>query len=570
MQFRQSFFWPAVAVLICILGTVQVLSMRNESQTYDEGFELASGYSYLLSGDYRICIEHPPLARIIAALPLLALDPSVPFDDISWKTGDFVEFGHRFLYDNRLPADTILFAGRLMMVLLTLCLVLAVALWTKREFGALAGLLAAAFVAFDPNFIAHGHYVKNDAPAALFAFLACIAWGSYLQRRGRVRLLIAGLALGCALAVKFSCAFVLPVFVLLWWIFEWRESGKILPRRFPWAFATVLLISVLVMGAVYLPYSDTLLPFTRSQRVQHPEVKMLYETVNMASVFGRTVAWVSGRIGLRSHPLPEGFSIFLGHNSSGHPSYLLGKTSDTGWWYYFPVVFAVKSTTAVLLAVIILLILVFRRLPSISLRKIPFSWYVASVPLLVYLPMSMTSNVNIGVRHILPLYPFIYVLVGAGLSLGLKRYAVAIRAVIVALLLVESAAIYPHYTSFFNVLAGGPANGHKILLDSNLDWGQDLLYLKKYLEANKITKVCSCYFGSALPEYYNLPSDYVPATGDTKARAELDCVVAVSATPLFGLYMPPEDFAWLRERRPMARIGYSIYLYDFRRATSPR
>ncbi len=570
MQIRQGAFWPAVAALICILGTVQVLSMRNESQSYDEGFELASGYSYLVSGDYRICIEHPPLARIIAALPLLALDPSVPFDDVSWKKADFIEFGHRFLYNNRLPADTILFAGRLMMVLLTMCLALAVAVWTKREFGALAGLLAAAFVAFDPNFIAHGHYVKNDAPAALFAFLACIAWGSYLQRRGRVRLLLAGLALGSALAVKFSCAFVLPVYVLLWWIFEWRGSGKIFPRRFPTALAGVMLIAVLVLGAVYLPYSDTLLPFTRSQRAQHPEVKMLYDTVNTASAFGRAAAWVSGRIGLRSHPLPEGFSIFVGHNSSGHPSYLLGKTSDTGWWYYFPVVFAVKSTTAVLMAAIILLIVAFRRLPAIAWRKVPFRWYVVSVPLLVYLPLSMTSNVNIGIRHILPLYPFVYVLLGAGLALGLKRYAVAIRTVVVGLLLVESVAIYPHYTSFFNVFAGGPANGHKILLDSNLDWGQDLLYLKKYLDANKIRKVCTCYFGSALPEYYNVPYEFVPPTSDAKARAELDCIVAVSATPLFGLYMEPSYFTWLRERKPTARIGYSIYLYDFRRTTSPR
>jgi hypothetical protein len=563
---KSKLFWPAVALLLCTLCVVQVATIRQETQTWDEGFELASGYCYLKSGEYRISLEHPPLARVFAALPLLILNPSIPFDHPSWQQHNDVEFGQEFLYKNRVPADTMLFAARAMMIALTLCLGLAIALWTRRQFGTLAAVLALLFFVFDPNVIANGRYVKNDVAVALFGFLTCVCWSAYLEKRRRTLLAAAGILLGCAITTKFSALYLLPVLLLLAVLFEWRSTGRPLPWRLACQFAALLLVAGLTAAVIYLPHAPALLPMTRSAHLKHPDTKMLQDTVRRESSAGRVIAWTGMRLGLPSHPLPEGVGIFAAHNKLGHPAYLLGMHSERGWWYYFPVAFVVKTPLATLLALAIVLWAAVRSKPwTARFRDLPFAWFVLLVPILVYLPLSMSGHVNGGVRHLLPIYPFLFILIGAALPAGLSAYRNAILIVLTAALLVESLAIYPYYLAFFNAAAGGPGNGPHYLLDSNLDWGQDVKRLNTYLVQHGIEKVCLCYFGKAQPEYYGVAGASIPITNDAKGRAEADCVAAISATPLYGLYVPPDEFAWLRARTPIAKIGYSIYLYDLRK-----
>jgi len=135
----------------------------------------------------------------------------------------------------------------------------------------------------------------------------------------------------------------------------------------------------------------------------------------------------------------------------------------------------------------------------------------------------------------------------------------------VALLLVacESALISPYYLAFFNVLVGGPDNGPRYLADSNIDWGQDILRLKTYLDRRHERSVCLGYFGNALPEYYGIDAHAVPSTEDVRRDGLPNCLTAVSVTPLMGAYVN-DDWAWLRKEHPVAKIGYSIYVYDFR------
>src|SRR6266566_7640650 len=202
-------------MLACLAAT-QALSVRQESQTWDEDLEIASGYSYLKTGEYRIIVEHPPLARVLQALPLVFLDAGDPASYPTWQKGDYDQFSRDFLYRNRLPADTILFAARSMAILTTLCLGLAIALWTRSRFGSAAALFALLLFSFDPTVIANGRYTKHDIPVTLFAFLACAAWGAFLRDRRISRLVWAGLCFGLALVTKFSALFLVPVFVLLY------------------------------------------------------------------------------------------------------------------------------------------------------------------------------------------------------------------------------------------------------------------------------------------------------------------------------------------------------------------
>jgi hypothetical protein len=190
------------------------------------------------------------------------------------------------------------------------------------------------------------------------------------------------------------------------------------------------------------------------------------------------------------------------------------------------------------------------------------------LPPVVYFALCMRSHVNIGVRHLLPIYPFLYIALAAALSRGRWRARALLAGL--AFVAVESAAIYPHYLAFFNVFAGGPNNGPRYLVDSNLDWGQDLKNLKLYASAHGIKKLCICYFGRSSMSYYKFEYTDVPETRDVARRASMDCVAAVSATPLAGSYVGADAFRWLRERKPMAKIGYSIYLYDLRKSKSEK
>jgi hypothetical protein len=526
---RQRLFWPATAALLGFLATVQILSALRESTTADEPAELAAGYSYLKTGDFRLNSEHPPLSKMIAALPLLGFGLVFPTDRTAWSTADDYVFGGAFFHDNAPQLDALLFAARLTAIFLTFCLGLAIALWARANFGPFAALLAVTLYAFDPAITAHGRYVKNDVPLTLFAFLACIAWAAYLSRPGIRRLVLAGLALGLAMATKFSALFLLPVFALLLAVRYWQAPANLSPWR---ALRALLAAVALAAGVVVLIYA---IP-----------------------------AWMHGAKlgGLASHPFLQGLRFSLRHNSAGHPAYLLGMHGMKGWWFYFPIAFAVKMPVATLLFLALAACAGLWMLRSAPIRSASLSWFVLVVPLVVYGAFSLTSHLNIGIRHILPMWPFLFILSAAIFARARFRYAPAILLLLGAALVTESVSIYPHYLAFFNVLAGGPAQGARILADSNLDWGQDAKQLRDWLRVHPTSHLCIDYFGEADLNRLGIAAPSLAARWNHDRRISLDCVEAISVNFLEGVYASPGDFAWLRDLQPDARIGYSIYIYD--------
>jgi hypothetical protein len=538
-----------VSGLLATLAVVQTLSIRGESQTFDEAFEIASGYSYLKTGDYRISLEQPPLGRMLSALPLLFLNLSVPVD---LEASD-VDFGREFLYQNRAPADTILFWARTTTILTTLCLGLALALWTRAEFGSLAALFALVLFSFDPSIIAYGRYAKDDMLVTLLSFLTCLAWADYLRRGKRRSLWLTGALFGLAVSTKFSASFLLLVFIILAIVHARQKSADL--RQSARAILLVCALGFVVTLGVYAPETKLLLPAGQAARRADPSIRMLRDVVDARTTTGRIMRYAGNRFGIRAHPLFVGVNLVAYHNFTGHPAYLLGMTSDSGWWYYFPVVFAVKTPVATLL------ILALSIAAALWRRKTPaFPHLVALVPIAVYVGISMLVHINIGLRHILPVYPFLFALLGATMAQWRPRYAL----VACVLLMAESLAVYPNYLAFFNVAVGGAANGPRYLLDSNIDWGQDLIKMKSWMDARGVKEICHLYFGSADQTYYGIEGPGIPATRDH--RAEADCFAAISVTPLYGDYVKPGEYAWLRELQPVARIGYSIYVYDLRKS----
>jgi len=193
------------------------------------------------------------------------------------------------------------------------------------------------------------------------------------------------------------------------------------------------------------------------------------------------------------------------------------------------------------------------------------------LPLAVFLVAAMTAKLNIGARHILTIYPFVLLLAGCAVNkfYGAPRKSFRLLLVSLCLLAIsEFISIYPHYLAFFNQFTGGPRNGHKYLIDSNLDWGQDLKGLKHWMDEHDVRHINLSYFGTADPAYYRIDCTHLPGepffdeklTGDPR----LPGFVAVSVTNLRGLYFPDNArnlYKPLLDMKPAAVIGYSIYVY---------
>lgn len=506
MPVNAKVFYGLVALLLATIAALQVTSIRQESQTWDEGVYISAGYSYWETGDFRMNPEHPPLAKLLVALPLLALAPELPLKDPSWQTGDEYAFGARFLYKNRLPADTLLFTARCTTIVVTLLFGLTLAIWVKRRAGALAAILALALFAFDPNILAHGRYATNDLALAFFYFLAVVLWNRALRRESLADFALAGFAAGLAVDTKFSGILVVPSAALLCVV------RPISPR-------------VLARGAL----------------------------VAAAAAFAPILVLYHGQL----YHYHDVMAASLKHANGGQLAYLFGSTFRHGRWYFYPAVAAVKTPIGIFVLAILAAVALLRR------RSLAPDSYALLISAAVYGIVCIVSPVDLGVRILLPLYPLLYAFLALNLPIGQWRWLVAPA---LALVVAESAMIYPNYLAFFNAIAGGPVAGPRYLLDSNIDWGQDTKRLKAFMLAHDIPDACTAYFGLAYPFYYGIVQRQWVGYVNPSNRYKLDCVLAVSVTWLYG---GPEiagnTWGWLRSRKPDARIGYSIYVYDFRR-----
>jgi hypothetical protein len=561
-----DWIWPAaVAALVIAMAAIEWTAARQESQTYDEAAHMAAGYSYLRNGEYHVDPEHPPLSKLLAAAPFLAMCPDLPAEQPEWNE-DHRYLGAVFLYRNRLPAETLLMASRATRIAITLALGLALAVWTRRRFGAGASLLALFLFALDPNILAHGRYVTNDMLMALATFLTLAAWSRFLARRTTGSLCLAGAALGVALISKFSALFLAPVLAVLYGI-EWWQRGGLGWRHALRQAAVMAAIAVGTIGLAYLPETVRYLSHLSS-------APQLTDRFQPETAMGRALQATGKALRLPAFTWLVGLESNERHDRNGHPAYLLGETRQMGgWWYYFPVAFALKAPDALLLGIAATLLLAVRWLArpgwAQRLRAAPMEWYVLLVPTAVYGGLALRSHINIGVRHLLPVWPLLLVAVSAALAQASRRRGWRVLiAVMIAIHAAEAVAIYPHHLSFFNAIAGGPARGHEYLLDSNLDWGQDLKFLSRWQQQHGNPPVCLAYFGTADAAYYGVPHNGIPYTWETEKRASLDCIGAISATLLHDLYLEPGAYRWLREMRPVGRAGYSILLYDLRRRPS--
>ncbi len=570
--------------LLAIMEAVMLLAVRQESQTSDEAYSMLAGYLHLTAGDFAICPGYPPLAKEVSALPLLVLRPRVP-PMTDAEASDF-RGGRVFLYANR--ADQLLFAARAAMTVFPLLLAAFVFLAAWEMFGIVPAFIGLGLIAFEPNILAHGPLVANDVSLACWLFAAVYAFWRYVLKPNAWRLAACGISAGFSLAAKHSGIILFPILFLLALVellsaacssqgsdsrggaitamTPHGQDARATPSR---SLAPRLFMALLVIAAIAVA---TLWSFYGFRYSATPDAQPNSPPLNssLGAVQSRGAAAAIG-LAARAHLLPEayldGWTFFYTTNS--RPTFLLGKLYAHGVWFYFPTAFVIKSTLGFLLLLALALLV---GLPRTREGRRETLWML--VPAATFLAASMTSNLDIGLRHILPIYPFLGVLAAAGAwKLAKERRAWGILAG--GLLFIHAASslrAFPNYLSYSNELWGGPSKSYRVLTDSNVDWGQGLPAVKRYLEAHADTPCWLAYFGTVDPAQYEIPCRLLTVSSAViweRPLGEIPPVIGgtvlVSATEMSGQAWGPGElnpYEQFRTARPVACLAGSILVYQ--------
>ena len=403
---------------------------------------------------------------------------------------------------------------------------------------------------FCPNMLAHSGLITPDMALTCFTFISLYCFWKVLRRNGGWRWIIAcAISLGCALLSKYTALIQLPVIII--------------------AATATIISSEDVPLPVHFPFSRQL----SNEGAIYKVLRMLslLLVISLLSLFILSLGYR-----FQLHHYFRGVTHQFLHAEGGHPSFLMGMHSKSGWWYYYCIAFLLMTA----IPLIVLLLMVFWHYLKGVIRVSTDLFFILTQIALYFIFFSVNHQ-SIGFRYILPIYPFLFVVAGAALGqvkvAGLKTWRYITVAVLCVWYLIGTITIYPHYLAYFNEAAGGPDNGYRYLVDSNLDWGQDLKGLGQYLKEKGVDRIHLSYFGTADPKYYGIryqwmPSYYLPEDyreGAQRMRSfsfPTSGMLAISATNLQNVYFSDKTFyECLKKYDPIDKIGYSIFIYDLDR-----
>lgn len=576
--------------LICLASVSMMLwAARTDSAIDDEVAHIPAGYGYVHNLDYRLNPEHPPLLKALALLPVLFLQPNFPTTSTAWTTevnGEW-DMGRQFLYNSGNNANEIIQTARVVPILFTILTIILIYFLARRLIGVWWGLLPAFLFAFDPAVLANGHYVTTDVAAAFGVVFSFMFFLKFIEAPTTKHLWWAGLAFGVAQITKFSTPLLGILYLFLMavlWLREiasqWnvtdssRRVKKFLGRGwyYLWRFVAIVAIGYgIIVYPVYFLLTS-----------HYPIAKQVSDTTSILATFegGATPA---GQVchGMRcvadcditmaknvvTRPLAQyllGILMVFQRTDGGNTIYFLGGVVNTGGWIYFPVLFLLKEPLPTLIIIFLGLFLTIfnlarwvRHRNKTQTKKFfdylsaNFAQFSMASFVVLYWASALHSELNLGIRYVLPTFPFIFILAAGVWKKWITQFnlpqgfmnlqatnpnmpnmptiidpmaAMASAAEAFSALkktLAQSAAKYlllvtlvcwlaletlfaaPYFLSYYNEFAGGTWNGYHYATDSNYDWGQDLLRLQSFVaEHPEINKIAVDYFGGGDAKYY--------------------------------------------------------------------
>lgn len=482
-------------LLLIFQLVIQLRLASTDSQTTDEAVHLSAGYTYLTTGDFRFNPEHPPLVKILAAIPLLFIKPNQPvgFDSFwqgasvftydSWQENR--TYGELLLYGAGNNPDQLIFWGRIPVILITFLLGLMIMFISLKHWGGWAAITAISLYVFNPIITGHGHLITTDLALALgFLWSTYAAW-QFAESPSQRTALWLGLAIGFALIVKHTAIIILPGVLVMFgalYIFRRDKSWAIKVLKHSWSIPIIIWLMIWVSYGFAIPEGQ--------------------------------------RLSILPPDYIKGISLVVNHASDGHNSFLLGQFSQTGWWYYFPFLLIVKTPLPAIMLTLTALVIVAAR------RTRPTLVLTLAGAAALFLIIAMTSKANLGVRHVMPILPLLALITGWVVNYYPKSRPFAVT-MLLSLVIIFGIS-QPNNLGYYNQLVGGSTNGYKIATDSNLDWGQDLKRIAAYIKTEQLIEPYIQYnwLGDAALDYY-LGDNFRRLSNSTPAPGE---VVIINAT----------------------------------------
>jgi 4-amino-4-deoxy-L-arabinose transferase-like glycosyltransferase len=563
---RPKYYWLTAAALLVIQATLALTMVHRESLTYDEGDHMFAGYMMWKAGDYGLNPEHPPLAKLLATVPILSdhLWVPPPMPGQFFKSEAYLN-GRDWLARNDGDRQHLVFEMRASAELLALGLCLFVFLAAREWFGDTTGLVALALVVFDPNVLAHSALVTTDIGVSCFFVAAIWTFYRFATRPTLARLLLVGLATGLLLATKHSGILIGPMFVcLIAWEVLKAPGGdrRRVALRLTGGFFAIVVLSVLVLWGFYgFRYSARPAGMAFSTSVAaYAEPLPHFESAIVVAV---------GRL----HLLPESYLVGLVDVklvSLAYPTFLLGKVYSHGLWYYFPLVILIKTTLGLLL---LIGLAIFATITGKLTRHRELFYSLA--PPVIYLAVAMMSGMNIGSRHLLPMYAFVIIFAAAATVTlaGTNRRWMILCSVLVVAHVVSSLLVFPNEIAYANEASGGPRNVHNLLSDSTVDWAQQLFQVKQWQNGHPDQECWFAYFARPVidPAVYGIRCHALP-TFDTQWSGGVGLIpptingtILISAGDLSGCEWPSgqlNPYRSFQTRHPDLAIDDSVFVYQ--------
>lgn len=594
----------AILILTLMLG-LSFFTLKDDSAIIDEVAHIPAGYSYLKYGDFRLNPEHPPLIKDIAAAPLLFLQLRFPDSIPAWtqEANGQWEAGWHFLYHIGNDADQILLYSRLPILLIAIVLGWCIYRFSLRRYGPTVALFALGLYALSPNVIAHNHYVTTDIGIAAFIFFALWSFLNWAEDpSNRKKLALATVFFALAQVAKFSAVMLIPFYVVMLfikWLSTNRKARGDLAKHFIIGLVIIFLAGLALIWLFYTPHTINTPNTVQDKLIEESLAGGYYD------IYGKYLVELNNVPIIK--PLVQyilGVLMVINRVQSGNITYLLGEVTNQSFAWYFPISFVLKTPLPMLIMVVGALLATaigyFRKRTKKPLNDIRsyaqqhFPELMALMFIVFYSYLSITGNLNLGIRHLFPMMPFVFILVAKKSvdtyhrvsSPGWKKAVAASLIVLTAWYGIIAILQFPRYIPYMTEAVGGSKNAIKYLSDSNVDWGQDAKRLVEYVNNNpNIDKIAIDYFGGADMKYYFCErrfkdgklvedssgydcsqSKYIPWRVDYgKPKTKY---IAVSETYLVSdiFYQQyknrTESYQWLRDKQPVTRIGDSIYIYE--------